>query len=292
MRRVRVEELVSGLILICSIPMVGQGQVAGATQWILRPFQIDCSELVPEAQVDVVEEAGAVRAKVLVRIERLHDILLASLTVLGRWGQVAQVNEEVLRPVFQVLLGHRAVSVPVDPVADVLGKPFVEFIEVLGNDESVVSNIPPVSDCERIGFAVFDRNICEIDRLVFNCGGIALHGTLPFERNLNYMRASLRGRDELTARVQQALALLTKKEAEYIVDAVIGSLEATLLNNLEADGFTLKLGSFGKFSVRHKSGILRKIPFTGETILTKDRRKVRFISLGSLRQLEKVPNRV
>jgi nucleoid DNA-binding protein len=50
----------------------------------------------------------------------------------------------------------------------------------------------------------------------------------------------------------------------------------------------LKLGSFGKFSVRHKPGILRKIPFTGETILTKDRRKVRFIGLGRLRQGEQV----
>jgi nucleoid DNA-binding protein len=102
------------------------------------------------------------------------------------------------------------------------------------------------------------------------------------------MRASLRGRDELAVRVQQALLLPTKKEAEHIVDAVIGSLEATLLSNLAADGFTLKLGSFGKFSVRHKSGVLRKIPFTGATILTKDRRKVRFVSLGSLRQHEKV----
>src|SRR5271154_5056744 len=110
------------------------------------------------------------------------------------------------------------------------------------------------------------------------------------ERKLNCMRASLRGRDELAARVQQALALPTKKEAEHIVDAVIGSLEITLLNNLGDDGFTLKLGSFGKFSVRHTPGILRRIPFTGETILTKDRRKVRFVSLGSLRQLEKVPN--
>ena len=102
------------------------------------------------------------------------------------------------------------------------------------------------------------------------------------------MRASLRGREELAVRVQQALALPTKKEAEQVVDAVIGSLEATLLNSLATDGFTLKLGSFGKFSVRHKAGILRRIPFTGETILTKDRRKVRFVSLGSLRQLEKV----
>jgi nucleoid DNA-binding protein len=102
------------------------------------------------------------------------------------------------------------------------------------------------------------------------------------------MRASLKGRDELAVRVQQALAVPTKKQAEQIVDVVIGSLEETLLNNLGTDGFTLKLNSFGKFSVRHKPGILRRIPFTGETILTKDRRKVRFVSLGALRQFEKV----
>lgn len=108
------------------------------------------------------------------------------------------------------------------------------------------------------------------------------------ERNLDNMRASLGGREELAARVQQALSLPTKKQAEMIADTVITALEATLLNNLGTDGFTLKLGSFGKFSVRHKPGILRKIPFTGETILTKDRRKVRFVSLGRLRQREQV----
>jgi nucleoid DNA-binding protein len=102
------------------------------------------------------------------------------------------------------------------------------------------------------------------------------------------MRASLGGRDELTARVQQALALPTKKQAEMVVDTVVAAFEATLLSNLETNGFTLKLGSFGKFSVRHKTGILRRIPFTGETILTKDRRKVTFVSLGSLRQQESV----
>lgn len=100
------------------------------------------------------------------------------------------------------------------------------------------------------------------------------------------MRSSLRGREELAVRVQQALMLSTKKEAEHIVNVVIGSLEATLLNNLGTDGFSLKLGAFGKFSVRHIPGILRKIPFTGETVLTKDRRKVGFISLGRLRQCE------
>jgi nucleoid DNA-binding protein len=105
------------------------------------------------------------------------------------------------------------------------------------------------------------------------------------------MRASVNGQQELAMRVQQALALATKKEAQMVVDAVVTALESTLLNSLESDGYTLKLGSFGKFSVRHKLGILRKIPFTGETILTKDRRKITFVSLGNLRQHEKVARR-
>jgi len=102
------------------------------------------------------------------------------------------------------------------------------------------------------------------------------------------MRASIRGRDELAETVQTALSLATKKEAEYVVNAVITSLEATLLNHLGTDGFTLKLNRFGKFSVRHKPGILRKIGFTGETIQTKALRKIRFLSLGALRQRERV----
>ena len=101
------------------------------------------------------------------------------------------------------------------------------------------------------------------------------------------MRASVQGRDELAVRVQRALYLPTKKEAEHIVNVVIGSLEATLLNHLGTNGFTLKLNGFGKFSVRHRPGILRKIGFTGETIQTKMKRKVRFISLGALRQHER-----
>jgi nucleoid DNA-binding protein len=102
------------------------------------------------------------------------------------------------------------------------------------------------------------------------------------------MRASIRGRDELTEKVQQALALPTKKEAEHVVNTVIASLETTLLDHLGTDGFTLKLNGFGKFSVRHKPGIRRKIGFSGETIQTKALRKVKFVSLGSLRQRERV----
>lgn len=82
--------------------------------------------------------------------------------------------------------------------------------------------------------------------------------------------------------------LSTKKEAEIMVESVIAALEVTLLNNLGTDGFTLKLGSFGKFSVRHRSGVFRKVGFTGETIMTKPSRKIKFVSLGTLRRQERV----
>ena len=94
------------------------------------------------------------------------------------------------------------------------------------------------------------------------------------------------GREELTQRVQEALKLTTKKEAENVIDTVISSLEATLLNNLGTDKFSLKLNSFGKFTVRHKPGIYRRIPFTGETKMTSAKRKVKFVTLGGLRQNE------
>jgi nucleoid DNA-binding protein len=84
------------------------------------------------------------------------------------------------------------------------------------------------------------------------------------------------------------MCLATKKEADHVVSTVIGSLEATLLNNLGADGFTLKLNRFGKFYVRHKPGIRRKIGFSGETIQTKMSRKIMFVSLERLRQQEPV----
>jgi nucleoid DNA-binding protein len=83
------------------------------------------------------------------------------------------------------------------------------------------------------------------------------------------MRAGQKGRDELAVRVRTALSLPTKKETEHVVNLVVCSLETTLLNNLEANGFTLKLNSFGKFSVRHKAGILKKVPFAGKTVQKK-----------------------
>lgn len=55
------------------------------------------------------------------------------------------------------------------------------------------------------------------------------------------------------------------------------------------DGFILKRPSFGKFEVRHKQGKMRKIPLTGKTQMTADKRKVKFIPLARLRELENRP---
>jgi hypothetical protein len=48
--------------------------------------------------------------------------------------------------------------------------------------------------------------------------------------------------------------LLNTRCAEHIISALIWSLETTLLNNLETDGFTLKLNGFGKFLKKDLTG--------------------------------------
>lgn len=108
------------------------------------------------------------------------------------------------------------------------------------------------------------------------------------------MADKMKGRDQLIAILQDALPpvlegkTLTKKETEAILGVVITAIENTLLGNLTTDGFSLKLNSFAKLKVHHRAGILRKIPFNGETTLTKDKRKIKFVTLGALRKAEDV----
>jgi len=84
------------------------------------------------------------------------------------------------------------------------------------------------------------------------------------------------------------LSLETKKEAEIVLGAVVDSLECTLLNNLCTDGFSIKLGGFGKFKVRHVKPISRRVGFSGQTVTTKPKRKIKFVALGFLRAAEAV----
>ena len=93
-------------------------------------------------------------------------------------------------------------------------------------------------------------------------------------------------KDLVIEKIREQLGLGTKKEAEVVLNKVVAAIENTLLENLQNDGFSLKLNSFGKFSVKHKPSIRRKIPFTGEIKDTLPKRKVKFVSLGPLREDE------
>ena len=93
---------------------------------------------------------------------------------------------------------------------------------------------------------------------------------------------------EFLDRVQSRLNLSTRKEAEFTIQSVINALEQTLIDRIDSDGFSLKLGSFGKFKIHHRRSVYRKIPFTGEMKVINPKRKVKFVALGSLRALEEV----
>jgi nucleoid DNA-binding protein len=96
------------------------------------------------------------------------------------------------------------------------------------------------------------------------------------------------GMEELALRVQAATRLATKKEAELLVNIFVSCLEDTLVHHLAEDGYCFKLNGFGKFNIRHSPLRRRKIGFSGETREIPPKRKVRFIPLGKLRQLERV----
>jgi nucleoid DNA-binding protein len=104
-------------------------------------------------------------------------------------------------------------------------------------------------------------------------------------------KSSREGREELTLRVQAALTLATKAQAQSLVSVFVSYLEDTLVQHLAEDGFRLKLNGFGKFSVRHRPSRRRKIGFSGETREIPPKRKVKFLTLGKLRRVEAVRNR-
>jgi len=94
---------------------------------------------------------------------------------------------------------------------------------------------------------------------------------------------------EFSDRVQSALNLPTRKEADSVIQAVISALEQTLIKRLDSDGFSIKLGSFGKFKIHHRASIYRKIPFTGEMKVINPKRKVKFVALGACALWRKLP---
>lgn len=101
------------------------------------------------------------------------------------------------------------------------------------------------------------------------------------------MASSRLGFGLLVDRVSKTLGV-SKKAASETIGKVLFCLEGTIADNIESDGFAIKLNKFGKLTIRHRPAGLRKIPLTGETKYTGRRRKVRFVTLGRLRKMEKV----
>jgi nucleoid DNA-binding protein len=95
------------------------------------------------------------------------------------------------------------------------------------------------------------------------------------------------GRDVVATLVRHALNLSSDREANNVVNVVTSSIVTVIRENIDTNGFTLKLPCFGKFEVRHKTGKMRRIPLTGKVQMTADKSKVKFIPLARLRELER-----
>ena len=93
------------------------------------------------------------------------------------------------------------------------------------------------------------------------------------------------GMEELAQRVQATLNLATKKEAADLANVLVSCLETTLVDHLAEDGYSIKLGGFGKFMLHHRPSKRRKIGFSVETREIPLKCKVKFVGLGKLRKL-------
>ena len=84
--------LVAHLTPAFCVPLNGQRQVTRAAQRIFHTGRIHGSEFIGEAEVDVVLEPSLTGPIVPCGVERLHNVLHASLPILGSGWQAFQVD--------------------------------------------------------------------------------------------------------------------------------------------------------------------------------------------------------
>jgi nucleoid DNA-binding protein len=97
------------------------------------------------------------------------------------------------------------------------------------------------------------------------------------------------GRGTVAALVREKLNMTSDRQADHLVNTVTDSIVQVMRDNIDTDGFELRLPSFGKFVVRHKRGKRRLIRLTGKIQLTADKRRVKFLPLAKFRELEAWP---
>jgi hypothetical protein len=54
-------------------------------------------------------------------------------------------------------------------------------------------------------------------------------------------------KDLVVVKIQAALGLFTKREAEHVFNRVVAAVEETLLENLDVDQFSIKLKAWGNY---------------------------------------------
>jgi nucleoid DNA-binding protein len=110
---------------------------------------------------------------------------------------------------------------------------------------------------------------------------------MPTNKPKSRISPAAKAHNELIARLSESFGLKTKKQAEDLLGKFVGAVEGTLIANIESDGFYLKLGKFGKFTVKHRPSTIRRIPFTKQLSQISEKRKIKFTVLGELRAAEK-----
>jgi nucleoid DNA-binding protein len=110
---------------------------------------------------------------------------------------------------------------------------------------------------------------------------------MPINKPKSKVSPAVQSHNELITRLGEAFGLKTKKQAEDLLAKFLKALEETLIANIESDGFYLKLGKFGKFTVKHRPSTIRRIPFTKQLSQISEKRKIKFTVLGELRAAEK-----
>src|SRR5579864_4871135 len=128
----------------------GKGERFGMTDGVFHVARMNCLKLICETPIDVVQEARQACSMMSEGIKALNDISLPAVPILRCGRQRTHVSAEVLSPILNILGRRTFPSVSFHPSPDIGGKALVKLGKILGDDESIVPNIVPINELERI----------------------------------------------------------------------------------------------------------------------------------------------
>ena len=114
--------------------------VSRSADWVLLALGLKSVKLIGKNEVNVVSEPSLRRTILAVRIERLDHVVAASVAVLRVGGEILEVKHKLLTPILDLVTRGVAPETASHPVTDVVRHPGVEFIEVLGDAETIIAD--------------------------------------------------------------------------------------------------------------------------------------------------------